>query len=83
MEGKHRKDDAWWNPLIKYILIAAAIYGGARVTIDNLSADMRDYKTKTDKLCMQVNTLETRYDTDIGYIKQSLDEIKKSVRGER
>lgn len=70
--------DGFFPKILEIVIVVAVVYGGITVTLGYLKDDMRLYKTKTDEVCLRVNTLETKFD----YIKESLDRINKKLDGD-
>ena len=82
-----RKTDKWiyaWLPkIIEIVLIIGAIYGGMKVTIANLSADINVLKIKSERQPaidemqnLKTNTLETQF----VYIKETLNRIERKLK---
>ena len=82
-----RKTDKWiytWLPkIIEVILIVGVIYGGMKVTLANLCADVNTLKIRCEKQSaideaqnLKTNTLETQF----VYIKETLNRIERKLK---
>jgi hypothetical protein len=75
-----RKTDNWlytWLPkIIEIILVVAVIYGGMKVTMANLSADINTLKIDSKEQGYKINTLEANYKN----IKETLDRIERKIK---
>lgn len=91
MDDGKRKTDKWiysWLPrIIEVLVILAMIYGGMKVTIAGLNADVNKLKCDIENQKIESNTtkvevgnIKTEMNVRFEYIAKTLDRIERKIK---
>ncbi len=67
--------------LIEAAVIIAVVYGGMRVTLAGLSADVSTLKHDSSEHTLDIGKIQTEIDVRFKYISKALDKIDRKLGG--